>query len=128
MIFVMQAAYDQKNNHAISIIHEMVYVAKEEAKSEGSFTQEIQETLIRNLSGALGMASSEITVICREAGELLFYRVEVPIKDVMAGSGFFGIKDKDNQFIYVIDSYTRCRSIEEPPTSIDVDENDGVDP
>lgn len=125
MIFVMQTAYDQKNNHAVSLVHDMVYVAKEEAKIEGGFTPEIQERLRRNLSRALGAPLNEIHVTCREEGGLLFYRVEAPIRNVMAGSGLFGIRDADNRYIYVIDSYTRARAIADTPPSVDADENDG---
>jgi len=107
MVFVMQTAYDQKNNYAVSVIHDMVYVAKEEAKSEGSFTWEIQDRLRRNLCSRLGLSPGEIRISCSEDGDILYYRVEVPIKDVMAGGGLLGIKDKDNQYMYVIDSYTK---------------------
>jgi len=111
MVFVMQPAYDQKNNHAISMIHDMVYVAKEQAKEEGSFTWEIQERLRRNLSRALGVPQNEISIICSEYDGILYYRVEAPIKNVMAGGRLLGISDKDNQYMYVIDSYTKARSI-----------------
>jgi hypothetical protein len=124
MIFVMQTAYDQKNNHAISKIHDMVYVAKEQAKEESSFTQEIQERLRKNLSNYLGLPPGEISIFCREEDDLLFYRVEVPIKDVMAGGKLLGIKDKDNQYTYVIDSYTKARVI---PEIIDDVEDEGFD-
>lgn len=120
MVFVMQTGYDQKNNHAISMIHDMVYVAKEQAREEGSFTWEIQERLRRNLSSSLKVPLNEISIMCREEGDLLFYRVEVPVKDVMAGGGLFGIADKDNQFIYVIDSYTKARAM--PEDEVDSDD------
>jgi len=111
MIFVMQTGYDQKNNRAIRMIHDMVYVAKEQAKEEGSFTWEIQERLRRNVSNALEISPNDISLIFREENGLLFYRIEVPIRDVMAGSRLLGISDQDNQYMYVIDSYTRARKI-----------------
>jgi len=121
MVFIMQTAYDQKNNHAISLIHNMIYVAKEQAKEEGSFSWEIQERLRRNISSSLGIPPNEIVIICREENALLFYRVEVPIKDVVAGGRLLGIADKDNQYIYVIDSYTKARTI---PDIVEDDEED----
>ena len=105
MVFVMQTAYDQKNNYAISIIHDIVYAAKEEARAEGSFTWDIQDRLRANLCHALALPSGEVLIECSKWGDRLYYRVEVPIKGVMAGNSLFGIKDKDNQFMYVIDSY-----------------------
>jgi len=93
------------------MIHDMVYVAKEQAKEEGRFTWEIQERLRKNLSNSLELHPGEISIICREENALLFYRVEIPVKDVMAGGRLLGIADKDNQYTYVIDSYTRGRTI-----------------
>ena len=122
MIFVMQTAYDQKNNYAINVIHDMVYVAKEEAKTEGSFTWEIQDKLRNNLSRALALPTAEIKIACSEDGDILYYRVEVPIKNVIAGNNLLGIKDKDNQYKYVIDSYTRCYA--RPPDIDDEYEED----
>ena len=110
MVFTMQTVYDQRSSHAEGIIHDMVYAAKEQAKEEGSFTPEIQERLKRNVSARLDIPPGEISITSREESGLIFYRVEVPIKDVVAGNKLFGIKDEDNQYIYVIDSYTRCRA------------------
>jgi len=120
MVFIMQTGYDQKNNYAIGLVHDMVYVAKEEAKHTGRFTEEIQTRLRRDLSRALGIPSDEIMIACREEGNILYYRVEVPIKDVMAGGKLLGIKDKDNQYSYIIDSYTRRRTAPQ-------DDDDGED-
>jgi len=125
MVFVMQTAYDQKNNHAISLIHNMVYVAKEQAKEERSFSWEIQERLRRNISSSLGIPQNEIVIICREEKDLLFYRVEVPIKDVVAGGRLLGITDKDNQYTYVIDSYTKGRrTVDVDDDAEDIDEDE----
>jgi len=104
------------------MIHDAVYVAKEQAKEEGSFTWEIQDRLRRNLSRVAHVSETEIAIFCREAGETLFYRVEVPIKDVVAGNKLFGISDNENKYIYVIDSYTiagKAADVEEPD-NIDV--------
>ena len=119
MIFVMQTAYDQKNNYAVSLIHDMVYAAKEEAKYEGSFTREIQGRLRGSLSGALEVPENEITIVCSEDDGMIYYRVEVPVNGVMAGGRLLGIKDKDNRYKYIIDSYTRSSVI-----STDDDDND----
>lgn len=121
MIFVMQIGYDQKTNYAIGIVHDVVYVAKEQAKEEGSFTWEIQERLVRDLGKRLGISIDEIVVICREEGDILFYRVEVPMKDIVAGRKLLGISAKDNQYVYVIDSYTKARKYPEPDPEPDAD-------
>jgi len=125
MIFMTQTVYDQRSNLSVGIINDMVYAAKEEAKAEGEFTWEIQEKLRRDLSRAASVPLGEIKIVCREGDGRLYYRVEVPIKNVMAGGKLLGIKDQDNQYMYVIDSYTRGGAIEESPPPVDEKENDG---
>lgn len=109
MALIMQTGQDQKNNLAINIIHDMVYVAKEKAKDEGRFTWEIQDRLRQDLSRLLKVPEEEVVIYCREEGDILFYRIEVPIKNVVAGNRLFGISDNENQYMYVIDSYTIAR-------------------
>ena len=121
MIFVMQIGYDQKTNYAIGIVHDVVYVAKEQAKEEGDFTWEIQERLRRNLNNRLGIPLDDIVIICRQENDILFYRVEVPMKDIVAGSKLLGISDKDNQYVYVIDSFTKARTYPEPEPELEPD-------
>ena len=124
MIFVMQTAYDQKNNYAVSLIHDMVYFAKEEAKLEGGFTREIRDRLRGNLSRVLELPEREITIVSSEGDDgIIYYRVEVPIKDVMAGGRLLGIKDKENQYRYVIDSFTRSAV----PAADNIDDNESGD-
>jgi hypothetical protein len=107
MIFVMQTAYDQKNSYAVNIIQDYVYAAKEEAKYEGEFTPEIKERLRKNISRSIGVDANEIHISSHEEGGIIYYRVEAPIKGVAAGNRLLGIKDEDNQYKYVIDSYTK---------------------
>ena len=113
MIFTTQTVYDQRSNLAVSLVNDIVYAAKEEAKVEGSFTWEIQDRLRSDLSRALSVPSGEIRIACSENDGLLYYKVAVPIKNVIAGGRLLGIKDRDNQYMYVIDSYTRGRAIPE---------------
>ncbi|HZK70559.1 MAG TPA: hypothetical protein VFD03_03435 [Clostridia bacterium] len=42
---------------------------------------------------------------------LIYYRVEVPIEEVMAGSRLLGISKEENSYVYVIDSYTASEKI-----------------
>ena len=45
LIFMAQYTLDQKNSATISILQEQVYTAKEKAKQEGCFTEEIKNEL-----------------------------------------------------------------------------------
>ena len=127
MIFAMQTIYDQRSNHSIGVVHDMVYVAKEQAREEGAFSPEIRERLRESISEALDVTAAEISITSREEDGLIFYRVEVPIKDVVAGNKLFGIKDEDNQYMYVIDSYTRAISVpeEEPEPDDEPSDDEG---
>lgn len=120
LIFMMQSVYDQKNNDAVNQIQALVYAAKENAKQEGCFTKEIKAKLKKDLSEALGVSAEEITIESSEGvkyryskGEnrLIHYRVEAPVKNVMAGGSFFQITEKENAYRYVIDSYTASEKI-----------------
>ena len=110
MIFTMQTLYDQRSNRSISIVNDIVHAAKEEARVEGGFTWEIQGRLRRSLSDALSVAPDDIRIVCSERGGLLYYRVEAPIRNVMAGGRLLGISEAENRYMYVIDSYTRARA------------------
>jgi hypothetical protein len=120
LIFMTQLVFDQKNNDAINQIQALVYAAKENAKQEGCFTKEIKAKLRRDLGDALGIAADEVVIESSEEvkyryskGEerLIRYRVEVPVKNVMAGAGFFRMKAEENTYRYVIDSYTASEKI-----------------
>ena len=120
LIFMTQMIHDQKNNDAVNQIQALVYAAKENAKQEGCFTADIKAKLRKDLSDALGIAADEIVIASSEEvkyryskGEerLIHYRVEVPVKNVMAGAGFFQIKEEENAYRYVIDSYTASEKI-----------------
>ena len=111
MIFVMQAVLDQKSSYSIRIANDIVNAAKEEAKQEGSFTPQIMDKLRGNLSVALGVPPNEVSASCWEDSGYLYYRVLVPIKNVVAGNKLLGIKDEENQYMYVIDSYMKSREI-----------------
>ena len=120
LLFMTQLVYDQKNNDAVNQIQALVYAAKENAKQEGCFTADIKGKLRKDLSEALGLAPDEIVIESSEEvkyrynkGEdrLIRYRVEVPVKNVMAGAGFFRMTEEENTVRYVIDSYTASEKI-----------------
>ena len=120
LIFMTQMVYDQKNNDTITQIQALVYAAKENAKQEGCFSADIKAKLRNDLSNALGVPAGEIVIESSEevkyrysSGEnrLIRYRIEVPVKNVMAGARFFRIGAQENSYRYVIDSYTASERI-----------------
>jgi len=120
LIFLLQFTLDQKNSLVIARIQDMAYAAKEEAKQEGYFSPEIKERLKNNIGSATGINPERILVESEDSikkrfspgkERLIYYRVEVPIEGVMAGSSLLGISREENCYTYVIDSYTASEKI-----------------
>jgi hypothetical protein len=120
LIFMLQFTLDQKNSLVVARIQDVTYAAKEEAKQEGFFSPEIKERLKKNIGRATGINPERIIVESEDSiklryapgnERLIYYRVEVPIEGVMAGSGLLGISKEENRYIYVIDSYTASEKI-----------------
>ena len=116
LVFLVQFSMDQVNSNRIGILSDMVYSAKEEAKQEGCFTDEIKAKLRRNISGSLGVSPDDILIeateepVYRVMNEsergLIHYRVQVPIGELTAGRRLFGIREDENVYYYTIESYT----------------------
>ena len=122
LVFFVQFSVDQINSSRIGLLTDMVYAAKEQAKQEGCFTEDIKQELIGNICTAFGIDASQIII---EAGEdvhyrlenaegynrsqwergLIHYRISVPVGQIMAGTKLFGIKEEENSYVYIIDSY-----------------------
>ena len=114
---------DQMNSARVGLLLDYVYTAKEEAKQQGCFTSEITEKLRENIAEAFNISPGMILIqatdsiryrimqgdhTSEEAFErgLIYYKISVPIAEVMAGRRLFGIKEEDNACYYTIESYT----------------------
>jgi hypothetical protein len=120
IIFMIQIGNDQKNNQITGVIQSATYAAKEDAKQAGCFTPKIKQKLLNDISKATGIPLHKILVEGDEnikfrysVGEnrLIHYRVEVEISDIMAGNQLYGIRDEDNCYTYIIDSYTASEKV-----------------
>lgn len=122
LVFFVQFSLDQLNNARINAFSDYVYAAKEEAKQAGYFTEEILERLTGNISRAFDIEASAVliqvsdTLKYRVVAEdspawedfergLIYYKISVPVAEIMAGRRLFGIKEEDNTFYYTIESY-----------------------
>ena len=101
LLFFMQFSLEQRNNMKISLMTDIVYAAKEEAKQKGGFDEDALRT---ELSEKLGVSPEEIIIEVPKEGSvkrigtdgsrgIIYYSVTVPIGEVSAGSKYFGIKD-----------------------------------
>lgn len=116
MIFLMQYTVEQENHYNISLLQQMVYESKEQAKQEGYFTPRNISNLRDGISTAFGIEPNEIIIetdsipkyrVNRfDERELIHYKIQVPINRVVAGAGFFGIDEEENHGMYTIESYT----------------------
>ena len=123
LVFFVQFSMDQMNHARVGLLLDYVYTAKEEAKQEGGFTTEITEKLRQNISMAFDILPSSVSIETTESvryrmmqGDgmavedfergLIYYKVSVPIAEMMAGRKLFGIKKEDNTCRYTIESYT----------------------
>ncbi len=128
LLFMMQFTLDQKNSENIGRLQNYVYAAKEEAKQEGCFSDKIEEKMKNQIAEDFEISSEEIQVeatkniqyrmnhIEEGGGDsplrgMIHYRVSVPIEKVIAGNHFFGIEDKENRGMYVIESYTASEKL-----------------
>ncbi|WP_312094144.1 hypothetical protein [Aminipila sp.] len=120
IIFMLQMGLDQKNSQMISIIQSSVYAAKEEAKQEGCFTEEIKENLKKDITRLTGIEPDRIRVESdskvkyrynRGKERQIHYKVSVKIDKLMAANSVYGISDRDNGYDFVIESYTASEKI-----------------
>jgi len=111
MTFPVQYALNTKNHYTISIVQKHVHNAKELSRLEGYFTDTIKNNLVDNISSDTGLDGSEILIEATEMsqrknrGSLLYYKVRVPLKKIIATNQFWGISDDDNQSVYIIENY-----------------------
>lgn len=123
LVFLLQYTLDQRNHDNISRFQECVYQAKEQAKQKGCFTQEIKEEMIDKIEGYFGIGEKDMVMVLEEIPqyrtstfeqrELIYYKVSVPIDQIMAGNLFFGIADEENCGMYTIESWTASELIRE---------------
>lgn len=122
LVFFVQFSMDQMNHTRVGMLLDYVYTAKEEAKQEGCFTAEITEKLRQNISIAFDILPSTVIIETTESiryrmmqGDgsksedfergLIYYKVSVPMSEIMAGRRLFGIKKEDNACWYIVESY-----------------------
>ena len=115
MIFLMQYTVEQENHYNISLLQQMVYESKEQAKQDGYFTAQNISHLKSGISETLDIAEDEIIITTDsipkyrvnqfDERELIHYKIQVPLNRIVAGAGFFGIDEEENRGMYTIESY-----------------------
>lgn len=103
----------------MSIFQQQVYTAKEKAKQEGCFTDEICGDLRAGLEESLGVEAESIVIEATKtkqyrinyfdsSGErgLIHYKVSVPVDKIMAGGKLLGVEDDENQGVFTVEGST----------------------
>lgn len=113
LTFPLQYALEQQNHYKLSQLQMHVHNAKEEAKQLGYFSDAIINTLKSNISGSFkDISPAEVIVSAttlaerKPRGEELHYRIQVPLKKLIAANLFWGIDEVNNKTVYIIDRYT----------------------
>ena len=123
LIFLLQFSIDRMNHARTGLLSDCVYIAKEQARAKGCFTREISEELKGRISEVLEIDSDSVLVeATREpqyrvqgngyAGDgvasrgLIYYKVSVPMGQIMAAPRLFGIREEDNQLLFTLEGWT----------------------
>ncbi len=122
--FPLQYALEEYNHHQKAEVQSYVYSAKEKARQEGYFTTEIKTELIDKITDNFRITESEIIITTDDTrkyrtnefdkAELIYYRIEVPIKGIIAAPAIWGVKDADNKAMYTIEGYAASEAIPIP--------------
>ena len=121
LVFMVQFSMDQAYSAKVSVINDCVYTAKEQAKQQGCFTNEILDELRGNLSKRLDISVSEIIVdpitdvspsvkyrlsSDTETWEasLIRYKFYVKVGDVLAGRSL--LRSDSKEYYYIAEGET----------------------
>lgn len=116
LLFAAQFTLQQQNAAARHFVTGAVDAAKEQAKRDGYFTDDNIDALKTKIAGALKIEKDEVIVIAAgtpryrtdeygRSGQI-YYRVEVPVKQIMAGARLLGISSGQNQGRIIIENVT----------------------
>ena len=121
LLFMLQYGTEQQKHYKLTQVQQLVYEAKEQAKQDGCFTAENLERLRARLAAVLAVSGEEIFIEATmtpkyrvnefDERELIHYKVQVPLENIMAGASFFGISPKENTLLYTIENVTASELI-----------------
>ena len=116
LMFLLQFTYEQQRSAGIGKLQELVYASKERAKQDGCFTEDNIRQMKSKIGKTFGIDENEVlfegTTVPQfrinrfDEREMIYYKVGVPVANLMDGAGMMGISDDDNRMIYVIESCT----------------------
>lgn len=122
MTFPLQYALEQHNHHNIVQFQKIINNAKEQAKQNGCFTDDIISSMKNNIISEFNdIDESEISVNVTtspkyrinsfDERELIYYEIGVPIKKLIVCEDLWGISDGDNKMMYFVKNYTSSERV-----------------
>jgi hypothetical protein len=121
LAFPMQYALDQHNHHKKSEFQYYVNAAKEKAKQEGYFTDQILNEFTNNVTDALNIPKSKIIINVTKTRkyrtneyderELIYYEFSIPINNIIAVNHLWGIPDANNKMMYTVNGTTTSEAL-----------------
>lgn len=104
LVFVIQFTSNQILHNRITAVDQAVNNFKEITRQEGCITDENEELLRQEMQRILNCSSEEIQIDGNRTpvprGGLISYEVDVPLKQIVAMPGFWGIDEGKNQAGY----------------------------
>jgi hypothetical protein len=102
---IMQIGLAQSNFTLTARAEGIVRDCREMAAEKGGFTARVRSELGRRLSGVCGGADGIVIIAEDEPDEegAVRYRVEIPVKKLVAAPRLFGIKPGENSGVYVME-------------------------
>lgn len=115
LAFVLQFTQNQVIHNRITAVDQAANNFKEVVKQQGCIKEENEKRLKEEIAKILSCNAGEVKVTGdRKAvfrGEIIHYRVEVPIKNIINQPGFWGLNKGKNRIGYRVDRYTTSEYI-----------------
>jgi hypothetical protein len=106
-----------QGNFALTVRAEsIVRDAREAAADAGGFTDALRAETAARLARAAGVSPGDIAFAADGAPNedgVLRYRVEIPVRRIIAAPALFDVKESENSGVYVIEGEVRARIEEE---------------
>lgn len=115
LVFVLQFTQNQVIHNRITAVDQAANNFKEVVKQQGCIGAENERRLQVEISKILSCNAEDVTVTGnRKAvyrGQMIHYRIEVPVTNLVSQPGFWGLSEEENRMRYRVDRYTTSEYI-----------------
>lgn len=113
--FIIQFTQNQIVYSKIVQTDHMINTFKEVAKQEGCISDKNELWIKEQLSKTVDCTHEEVIVEGTrktvKRGEKIYYKVSIPVKELVGNAEFWGLAEKENKFIYTVERYTTSEFI-----------------